>query len=133
MAKHFTYRPFHNTLPRSSAFVNWFSVRFYETDCIKKIYDLYFILFFGGGESRTATELILYNIQLLIYYFVCLYSKITAFLFQFIVYLRYQGCQEVFAPKLSNKNHHSVRGPCAVPYQNVGDCHLCYLHLCTLL
>ena len=30
----FTYRPFHKTLPRSSAFVNWILVRFYETDCI---------------------------------------------------------------------------------------------------
>ena len=30
----FRYRPFHTTLPRSSAFVNWISVRFYETDCI---------------------------------------------------------------------------------------------------
>ena len=29
----FLYRPFHKTLPRSSAFVNWISVRFYETDC----------------------------------------------------------------------------------------------------
>ena len=28
---HFKYRPFHKTLPRSSAFVNWISVRFYET------------------------------------------------------------------------------------------------------
>ena len=28
-----TYRPFHKTLPRSSAFVNWISVRFYETGC----------------------------------------------------------------------------------------------------
>ena len=27
------YRPFHKTLPRSSTFVNWISVRFYETDC----------------------------------------------------------------------------------------------------
>ena len=27
------YCPFHKTLPRSSAFVNWISVRFYETDC----------------------------------------------------------------------------------------------------
>ena len=27
------YRPFHKTLPRSSAFVKWISVRFYETDC----------------------------------------------------------------------------------------------------
>ena len=26
-----TYRPFHKTLPRSSAFVNWISVRYYET------------------------------------------------------------------------------------------------------
>ena len=26
------YRPFNKTLPRSSAFVNWISVRFYETD-----------------------------------------------------------------------------------------------------
>ena len=28
------YRPFHKNLPRSSAFVNWISARFYETDCI---------------------------------------------------------------------------------------------------
>ena len=28
------YRQFHKTLPRSSAFVNWISVRFYEIDCI---------------------------------------------------------------------------------------------------
>ena len=27
------YRPFHKTLPRSRRFVNWISVRFYETDC----------------------------------------------------------------------------------------------------
>ena len=27
------YRPFKKTLPRSSAFVNWISVRFYETGC----------------------------------------------------------------------------------------------------
>ena len=30
----YIYRPFHKTLPRSSAFVKWSSVRFYETDCI---------------------------------------------------------------------------------------------------
>ena len=29
-----TYRPFHETLPRSSAFINWISIRFYETACI---------------------------------------------------------------------------------------------------
>ena len=29
----FIYLPFHKTLPRSSAFVNWISVRFYETAC----------------------------------------------------------------------------------------------------
>ena len=29
----FVYHPFHNTLPRSSAFVKWISVRFYEADC----------------------------------------------------------------------------------------------------
>ena len=28
------YRPYYKTLPRSSAFGNWISVRFYETDCI---------------------------------------------------------------------------------------------------
>ena len=28
-----TYHPFHKTLPRYSAFGNWISVRFYETDC----------------------------------------------------------------------------------------------------
>ena len=28
------YRPFHKT--RSSAFVNWISVRFYETSCMSK-------------------------------------------------------------------------------------------------
>ena len=30
------YRPFHKTLPRSCAFVNWISVRFYEMDCTQK-------------------------------------------------------------------------------------------------
>ena len=30
------YRPFHKTLPRSSAFVKWISVKFYETGCIKE-------------------------------------------------------------------------------------------------
>ena len=29
----FIYRPFHKTLPRSSTFVNWISVSFYETGC----------------------------------------------------------------------------------------------------
>ena len=29
------YRPFHKTLPRSSAIVNCISVRFYEADCKK--------------------------------------------------------------------------------------------------
>ena len=29
----FKYLTFHKTLPRSSAFENWISVRFYETDC----------------------------------------------------------------------------------------------------
>ena len=29
------YRPFHKTLPISCEFVNWISVRFYETGCIK--------------------------------------------------------------------------------------------------
>ena len=28
-----TYRPFDKTLPRFSAFLNWISVRFYESDC----------------------------------------------------------------------------------------------------
>ena len=27
------YRLFHKTLPKSCAFINWISVRFYETDC----------------------------------------------------------------------------------------------------
>ena len=38
------YRPFHKTLPRSSVFVNWLSVRFYETDCILHIIFRYFLL-----------------------------------------------------------------------------------------
>ena len=28
------YSPFHKTLPRSNAFVNWISIRFYETGCM---------------------------------------------------------------------------------------------------
>ena len=32
------YRPFHKTLPRSSVFVNWISVRFYEMDCIIDVF-----------------------------------------------------------------------------------------------
>ena len=31
--KYLIYRPFHKTLPRTSVFVYWISVRFYETDC----------------------------------------------------------------------------------------------------
>ena len=30
--------PFHKTLPRSSAFINWISVRIYETDCIQILF-----------------------------------------------------------------------------------------------
>ena len=33
----FMYRPFHKTIPRSRAFVNWISVRVYETDCSLKM------------------------------------------------------------------------------------------------
>ena len=36
------YRPFHKTLPRSSALVNWTSVRYYETDCITGGYQYIF-------------------------------------------------------------------------------------------
>ena len=32
--QHFIYRPFHKTLPKSTAFINRISVKFYETDCI---------------------------------------------------------------------------------------------------
>ena len=46
MAK-YKYRPFHKTLPRSSAFVNWISVRFNETESIiisrhRSFIDLFF-------------------------------------------------------------------------------------------
>ena len=34
----FLYRQFHSTFPRSSAFINWVSVRFYETDCTYEIF-----------------------------------------------------------------------------------------------
>ena len=30
------YRPFHKTLPRSGAFVEWIPVRFFEKDCTKR-------------------------------------------------------------------------------------------------
>ena len=58
---HKVYRLFHKTLPRSIAFVNWISLRFYETGCVsagdargknvivgisKKIRDYVFFLFF---------------------------------------------------------------------------------------
>ena len=39
------YRPFHKTLPRSSAFVNWIPVRFYETGCSKIGWNLEFFTF----------------------------------------------------------------------------------------
>ena len=35
LSQKLTYRPFHKTLPRSNASVNWMTVRFYETDCKK--------------------------------------------------------------------------------------------------
>ena len=31
------YRPFHKTLPRSSAFLKWSSVKFYETGCSRSM------------------------------------------------------------------------------------------------
>ena len=39
------YQPFHKTLQRFSAFVNWISVRFYETDCIRKDQSQIWIIF----------------------------------------------------------------------------------------
>ena len=33
-----SYRPFHKTLPRSSAFINWISVRFYGTGCTLRLF-----------------------------------------------------------------------------------------------
>ena len=39
-----SYRPFHKTLPRSSAFVNWISVRFYETGCTWALRDRQIVL-----------------------------------------------------------------------------------------
>ena len=44
------YRPFHKTLPSSSAFVNWISVRFYETDCSwKRSITFSYIIWKAGG------------------------------------------------------------------------------------
>ena len=37
-----SYRPFHKTLPRYSAYVNWISVRIYETGCRWNIFILIF-------------------------------------------------------------------------------------------
>ena len=37
------YRPFHKTLPKSRAFINRTSVRFYETDCIVNVFFLWCI------------------------------------------------------------------------------------------
>ena len=56
--KHFLwlwYHPFHKTLPRSSACVNWISVRFYETGCIERLAD--------AGNKAGKTEI---KVQLLI-------------------------------------------------------------------
>ena len=41
----FYYRPFHKTLPRSSASLNWISVRFYVTDCIWILLHIISLLF----------------------------------------------------------------------------------------
>ena len=43
----FMYRPFYKTLPRSSAFFNWISVRFYETDYNKAV---------GAASQRWSNE-----------------------------------------------------------------------------
>ena len=42
-----SYRQFHKTLPRSSAFVNWISVWFHETGCIRK-----YNIFYGFGLTN---------------------------------------------------------------------------------
>ena len=38
------YHPFHKTLPRSSAFVNLISVRFYETGCMKNAHFIFILI-----------------------------------------------------------------------------------------
>ena len=52
----FNYRPFQKTLPRSSAFVYWISVRFYETDCSKK--NIYIVTSFPVSEETRLRELL---------------------------------------------------------------------------
>ena len=44
------YRPFHKTLLRPSAFVNWILVRFYETGCSKKFTDNEHSFVLGKGS-----------------------------------------------------------------------------------
>ena len=58
----FIHRLFHKTLPRSSAFVNCISVRFYETGCTIYVFTLLYIsiicypdlTFFPGYSSRVV-------------------------------------------------------------------------------
>ena len=58
----FIISPFHRTLPRSSAFVNCISVRFYETGCISIILDkmqsfiilLISLASIAAGKTKTA-------------------------------------------------------------------------------
>ena len=57
------YRPFHKTLPRSSEFVKWISVRFSEMDCISGKMD------FSWDTSKTIHN---------IYKRLCLYKLFTA-------------------------------------------------------
>ena len=55
------YRPFHKTLPRSCAFINWISVRYYETGCSKSCVQLFFDMKYdvrtGGGGGRGGQPL----------------------------------------------------------------------------
>ena len=73
-AKQFIYRPFHKTLRRSSAFVNWISVRFYETGCIF-FFSLLFtsetFLNFASNEMDAYTS----TLALSFYHYLSLYPS----------------------------------------------------------
>ena len=67
----FNYHPFHKTFPRSSAFINWISVRFYKTDY--KTFGIIFSLYNNKLYFLFAIYVVLslYMISLCLYVFFC--------------------------------------------------------------
>ena len=109
-AIHFIYRPFHKTLPRSSAFVNWTSVRFYETSCMYKSSSFLHLFLMKAIHF-------LYNIK---FYLFKLYLIFPLFFFVSQLRNTNQLINQVYQWKLLNhvaKDHNKTLKPAHLSYK----------------